>query len=120
MSFKLLRYAMTGGLAAIVDLVGFRVLLMLGSPITSAAPLSWLIAAVVNYGLTSRIVFNHTASAMHGMLFVAVAAIGLAINVSVTLSCAALFGIDPTLSKCLGIGVAFLVNFWLNVLIVFR
>ena len=120
MSLKLLRYAMTGGLAAVVDLVGVKSLLMLGLSLAPAALLSWLVAAVVNYGLTSRLVFNHTASAMHGMFFILTAAIGMGINVGVTLLCAAQIGVDPTLSKGIGIAVAFFVNFWLNVRIVFR
>ena len=120
MTLKFLRYAMTAGLAAVVDLVGFKSLLMLRAPLVSAALLSWLVAAVVNYNLTSRLVFNRTASAAHGTVFILVAAIGMGINVGVTLLCATQLGIDPTVSKCVGIAVAFFVNFWLNVLIVFR
>ena len=120
MALKFLRYTMTGGAAAIVDLIGFRILLALGTPIASAAVLSWLIAAIVNYSLTSRVVFNRTASAGHGVFFILVAAIGMGVNVSVTLFCATQIGIDPTLSKFIGIGVAFILNFGLNVLIVFK
>jgi putative flippase GtrA len=120
MPLKFLRYTMTGGAAAIVDLVCFRLLLTLGSPIASAAVLSWLIAAVVNYSLTSRVVFNRPGSVGHGVFFALVATIGIGVNVSITLLCATQIGIDPILSKFIGIGVAFILNFWLNVLVVFK
>ena len=115
-----MRYAMTGGLAAIVDLLGFRLLLALQVPIAPAAVSSWLLAAVVNYSLSSWFVFKHTATARRGAFFILVAAIGLIVNVSVTLVSATRMGIDPTLSKVIGIGVAFLLNYSLNARVVFR
>lgn len=122
MLLKLVRYGLTGGVAAIVDLGGFYMLLRLHVPIPMAisAMLSWLAAAITNYNLTSRFVFNQTTSAGRGMFFVLVAALGLAVNVSITLFCASMFGMNPTLSKAIGIAVAFFFNFLLNVLIVFR
>jgi len=120
MLVRLMRYAMTGGAAAIVDLVGFRALLELKLPIAVAAASSWLLAAIVNYSLTSRYVFNHTVSAGRGVFFVLVAAIGLFVNVSVTLVCATQIEIDPMLSKVIGIAVAFFLNYSLNALVVFR
>jgi len=44
----------------------------------------------------------------------------LMVNVSVTLVGSLYLGIAPVLAKIIGVGTAFLVNFWLNLRIVFR
>ncbi|MBS0237600.1 MAG: GtrA family protein [Proteobacteria bacterium] len=117
---KFVRYIGTGGVAAIVDVSGFHVLLDAGLPIAIAASLSWLIAAFVNYHLTSRFVFEQAASRGRFVQFLLGAAVGLSINVGVTLICATLIGIAPMLSKIIGIGTAFVGNFFINLLWVFR
>ncbi|MBS0270456.1 MAG: GtrA family protein, partial [Proteobacteria bacterium] len=81
---KFVRYIGTGGVAAIVDVSGFHVLLDAGLPIAIAASLSWLIAAFVNYHLTSRFVFEQAASRGRFLQFLLGAAVGLSINVGVT------------------------------------
>jgi len=117
---KFVRYIGTGGAAAIFDVSGFHVLLNAGLPIAIAASLSWLIAAFVNYHLTSRFVFDQAASRGRLLQFLVGAAAGLSINVSVTLICATMISITPMLSKVIGIGTAFIVNFFINLLWVFR
>lgn len=117
---KFVRYIGTGGIAAVVDVSGFHVLLNGGLPIALAASLSWFIAAFVNYYLTSRFVFEQAASRGRLLQFLVGAAAGLSINVGVTLICATLIGIAPTLSKVIGIGIAFVINFFINLLWVFR
>ena len=47
-------YIITGGIAAVVDLGGFRLMIASGFSLVASAILSWLTAAVVNYNLTSR------------------------------------------------------------------
>ena len=117
---KFARYIGTGGVAAVVDVSGFHVLLKAGLPIALAASLSWLVAAFVNYHLTSRFVFEQATSRGRLLQFLVGAAAGLSINVGVTMICAALIGIAPMLSKVIGIGTAVVINFLINLLWVFR
>ncbi|MFA5956109.1 GtrA family protein [Hyphomicrobium sp.] len=117
---KFVRYIGTGGLAAIVDVSGFHVFLAVGMPIALAAGLSWFVAAFVNYYLTSRFVFNQAEGRTRLSQFLLGAACGFSVNVGVTLICASLIGISPTPSKVIGIGIAFVFNFLINLLWVFR
>ena len=117
---KFVRYAITGGTAAVVDFIVFLLLLTLSLPVVVCAIASWIVAAVVNYLLTSRFVFSRRPSPSHGLKFVAIAAIGLSINVGVTTVCADYLSVAPALAKALGTGTAFIFNFLANVRIVFR
>jgi putative flippase GtrA len=117
---KLVRYVFTGGLAAIVDAGGFALLVMAKFAVAPAAATSFCVAAVVNYRLTSRMAFRHSATGRGFALFLLAALIGLLVNVSVTLSAIAVLGLPPLAAKIAGIGTAFLLNFALNVGIVFR
>ncbi len=119
-SNQLVRYLFTGGTAAIVDIGAFMFMLDLGSEVAFAATCSFAGAAVVNYLLTSRFVFASKASRRQFLLFVLAATIGLAVNVGVTYLKVTQFGIAPPLAKVLGIGTAFLLNFTLNKMVVFR
>ena len=107
-------------MAAVVDVGCFRGFLAVGVTTVLAASMSWLIAAFVNYGSTSRFVFQRAVSHKHALLFLAGAAVGLSINVSITVLFIRHFGISPVWSKTLGIGVAFIFNFFINALWVFR
>jgi len=113
-------YIVTGGIAAVVDLGGFRLLIASGFPLIASAILSWLTAAVVNYNLTSRFVFKQAPNRQRGLVFLLAAAVGLSVNAGMTTLCAQYFGAVPVLAKFIGIGTAFLFNFLLNVLVVFR
>jgi putative flippase GtrA len=117
---KLVRYGVTGGIAAIVDAGGFALLLKTGLAVAPAGTLSFCAAALVNYGLSSRFVFARSASAQGFALFFLAALIGLSVNLGVTLAGVYLAGLPPVVAKIAGIGVAFLVNFALNLLVVFR
>lgn len=114
----LLRYGLTGGLAAVVDLGGFAMLLATGVPLALAAALSFLVATVVNYLLSAAFAFGAAISLRGYLRFLAVAALGLVVNVGVTVLADAL-GVPPVLAKLVGIGVAFFVNFLLNLVLVF-
>lgn len=120
MLVKFVRYVMTGGTAAVVDIAGFVVLQAFAIPVLACAIGSWIVAAVVNYLLTSRFVFSARPRASHGVIFVAVAAVGLAINAGVTTICAEYFAFAPVVAKVIGIGTAFFFNFLANVRIVYR
>lgn len=117
---KLSRYVVTGGLAAVVDLLGFHGLVTAGVPLLIAAVASWLAAAWVNYVLTSTFVFRLRPTWRRGLAFLIGALSGLAINATVTLCGVSMLGLEPTLAKLVGIGVAFFFNFALNVGVVFR
>ena len=117
---KLLRYFFTAGAAAIVDVGGFAALGLTPIPIQVSAVASFCVATVVNYLLTSRYVFNQLPTMQGYGLFLAAAVGGLLVNVSVTLVGSFYLGIAPVLAKLIGVGIAFLVNFWLNLRVVFR
>lgn len=117
---KLLPYAMTGGVAAIVDAGGFALLVNARFGIAVAGVLSFCTAAVVNYLLTSKLVFGRERSVRGFALFLSAALIGLSINVGLTLIGFYVFGLPPLVAKIVGIGTAFFVNFLINLRIVFR
>lgn len=117
---QLARYLLTGGAAAIVDVGAFALLYRAGLPVAPAAALSFCLAAAVNYLLTARYVFGGGTSSRRFVLFFAVALIGLAINVTATVQLSAALHLLPELAKVGGIGIAFLANFAMNKLIVFR
>jgi putative flippase GtrA len=117
---KLLRYFLTAGTAAIVDVGGFAVLCLTAIPIAVSAVTSFCFAAAVNYLLSSRFAFNQAPTPRGFGVFLVAAAGGLIVNVSVTLGVSHYMGIAPVLAKVLGIATAFLLNFWLNLTIVFR
>jgi len=116
-----LGYAMTGGLAAVVDIGGFHVLASHFEGVLLPAALSFLVAAVVNYTLSSLKVYRSDwRSPRRAALFLLFACVGLSINASVTWALAAALPIAPTLAKVGGVGVAFVANFLMNTFIVFR
>jgi putative flippase GtrA len=117
---KFLRYFFTAGTAAIVDVGGFAILRFIQIPIAASAVTSFCLAAVVNFLLTSRYVFDRAPTLRGFGLFFVAAAGGLMVNVSVTLVGSLYFGITPVLAKIVGVGTAFLCNFWLNLRVVFR
>lgn len=117
---KFIGYFVTGGLAAVVDAGGFGILHALGLAVLPAAVTSFVTAAVVNYQLSSRYVFNHKPTKAHFYKFFVVALIGLAVNVGITYWLVINTTLLPILAKVIAIGVAFFVNFLLNLLIVFK
>ncbi len=117
---KLLRYAMTGGTAAVVDAGGFALLVAAGLGVGTAGAVSFCVAAVVNYLLTSRYVFGHERKTRGFALFLAAALVGLAVNVGITMLGFYVFGLPPLVAKLVGIGTAFFLNFLINLRIVFR
>ncbi len=117
---KLFRYFLTAGAASIVDVGGFALLCLTSLPIAACATSSFCVAAVVNYLLSSRLAFQVSPTLRGFGLFLVAAAGGLLVHVSVTLLGTAYFALAPVLAKILGVGTAFLVNFWVNLRVVFR
>lgn len=117
---KAARYLVTGGIAAVVDIGCFALALKAGIGLVPAATISFLIAAVVNYWLSSRFVFRQKRSLRAYLLFLAVATLGLILNVTLTTLIAAHTPVPPVFAKVIAIGIGFVFNFTLNVLFVFR
>lgn len=117
---RLFRYFLTAGIAAIVDVGGFALLCLTPLPVVVSATTSFCIAAVVNYLLSSRLAFQAVPT-LHGFgLFLVAAVGGLLVNVSVTLLGTKYLALAPVFAKIAGVGTAFLVNFWINLRVVFR
>jgi putative flippase GtrA len=117
---KLLQYGVTGGVAAVVDAGGFVLLVNAKLNIVVASCLSFCIAVLVNYSLTSRFVFNCKTTFGGLATFAAAALIGLMVNVGITLLGAVVAGLPPLAAKLVGIGTAFIVNFLINLRVVFH
>lgn len=130
---QFLRYLLTGGSAAVVDLSIFALLnTVYGIQIVPAAICSFLVAVCENYVLTSLFVYKAPLRAILLAKFAAFAALGLVINVGVTvvfshmlelmpvLTRSPLAHYLPVLAKVGGIGTAFIFNFAVNTLVVFR
>jgi putative flippase GtrA len=117
---KLLRYFFTGGIAAIVDTGIFALLIRTHLAVMPAAAVSFCVAAIVNFLLTSRFVFKQQATPRRFMLFFFGAVIGLVVNVGVTTVGADFMALPAIVAKIYGIGTAFLLNFVINVRFVFR
>lgn len=118
---KLIRYFFTAGAAAVVDAGGFAVLLgALHLPVAPAAVLSFCVATLVNYMLSSRFVFASAVTARAYATFFLAAVVGMGVNVGTTTMIISYVGLQPVLAKIAAIGAAFLLNFWLNNRVVFR
>ena len=114
------RYFVTGGVAAVVDTTAFIALQHAGLALLAAASVSFLIAAVVNFQLSTRFVFSHAGGLRTFVSFLLAASIGYVVNVGVTVGVASSFDLMPSIAKVIGIATAFLMNFALNLLVVFR
>ncbi len=117
---QILKYALAGGVAALVDLGGFAALVSLGVHLALAALVSFLVATVVNYRLSARFVFERRPSAGGYGRFLLGACGGLIVNVGATVLVAELVRVAPIASKIVGIGLAFLFNYAVNAAFVFR
>jgi putative flippase GtrA len=117
---RLSGYFVTGGLAAVVDVGGFRLLREVGLVIPIAAVLSFLVAMVVNYALTSRLVFRQDLAPAKGAMFFFFATLGMIANVTLTTILATYFHLPPEIAKAAAIGATFGLNFTLNYFVVFR
>lgn len=117
---KFFRYLFTGGLASVIDTSIFALLVGAHVGIVAASVASFGVAALANYLMASRFVFKRVASVRGFLIFVAVALVGLTVNTGVTVFCVEVLALPPVLGKIGGIGVAFLINFTLNLLFVFR
>ena len=114
------RYAIAGGSAAIVELAGFALLLAFSVSIELAAVLSFFVALIVNYTLSSLIVFKRTIDLVRFAKFAAGALVGMAINISITIWIGQMFPDFAIAAKLCGITTAFFYNFMINKYVIFR
>lgn len=114
-------YLVVGGLAAVVDIGLFHVLAPRFRYLLLPAVTSFLIAAAVNYSLSSLWVYRRNwRSWRRAGAFLLFNSVGLCVNAGVTLWLATSFPIPPTFAKVGGVAVAFAANFLMNTFIVFR
>lgn len=114
-------YLMTGGLAALVDIGLFHLLVTRWGGLLLPAVCSFLVAAVVNYMLSSVWVYQRALRSLRRAgLFLLFASLGLAVNAGATWYLGSQWPLPPTLAKVGGVGIAFVVNFLLNTLVVFK
>jgi putative flippase GtrA len=112
---RVLRYALTGGLAAVVDIGGFAALALALPGVLLPAVLSFLAAAAVNYRASAGWVFGHDwRDAGRAARFLVAASGGLAVNAGATSLLATLVQAPPLAAKVAGVGLAFGVNFLLH------
>ena len=116
---RLVRYAFTGGAAAVIDIGGFALLSSVRVPVVLAATVSFLAAAIVNYLLTSRLVFQEAATVRRFGAFLAGTLLTLVINVSITSAGVIYLSLPHTLSKIIAVGTTFFISFWVNANLVF-
>ena len=116
-----LGYLLVGGLAAVVDIGLFHLLVTKLDGVLLPAIFSFVVAAVVNYSLSSVWVYRRQwRSVSRATKFLLFALVGLCINAGVTWWLVQMFPIAPTLAKIGGVGSAFIANFLMNTFIVFR
>ena len=113
-------YTLAGGLAACVDIGGFHWLAPRLQPLLLAAVLSFVLAAMVNYTVSSLWVYRRRWRSLRRVaLFLAFACVGLAVNAGVTWWLASTLPLHATLAKVGGVATAFGINFWMNTQLVF-
>ncbi len=117
---KFLRYMITGGVAALVDIGGFAFLMTMSVGVLLSGCASFGVAALVNFALTSRFVFHQQLRFDRFVLFFGAALLGFALNIAGTVAGVIWLHLPPAEAKAIGILIALLVNFSMNVRVVFQ
>ena len=114
------RYALTGGVAAVVDVGGFACLSLVAMPTLPAATCSFLGATAVNFVLTSRFVFQTQVILKRYVSFLTGSLLSLLVNVVLTSVGEILFSVPRIEAKTVAVGVTFFLSFWINSRLVFQ
>lgn len=110
---QFLFYLFIGGASALVNLLLFGLLRGVGLPLVLAAPVAFVLAAVVNYRLSVWLLFRHKIrwdARQELVLYSAVVGAGALVDLGGTAALAAL-GLGEALAKLGGTAVALAVNF---------
>ncbi len=108
-------YTLAAGLAAVVDIGGFHWLVRHLDSVAAAAALSFVVAAAVNYTLSSLWVYRRAwRSLRRAGLFLVFACLGLGLNAGMTWWLATTLPVHATLAKVGGVATAFGFNFLVN------
>lgn len=114
-------YLLVAGLAAVVDIGLFHLLAPRFDDLLRPAAASFIVAAIVNYTLSSLWVYRRDwRSPRRAVLFALFASVGLCINAGATWWLGSTLPIAPTVAKAGGVGIAFFANFMMNTFLVFR
>lgn len=120
LAVQLVKYGMSGGTAAVVDIGLFHVLVTSGGAVFLSACGSFAVAACVNYVLTSTFVFPvRRRTGRQAFQFMTFLSLGFLLNTGLT----TLFfhaGAAPALAKAAAVGIVFFSNFFVNRNIVFK
>ena len=110
---QLILYFWIGGMAAMVNLLVFTLLLASQVATTIAVPTAFAIAAAVNYALCITLLFRHRArwsSATEIIMYILVVVLAGAFDLAITTAFMG-FGVRPILSKLMATTSLFIVNF---------
>jgi putative flippase GtrA len=116
----IVRYAITGGVAAVIDVGGFACLSLTAMPVISAATCSFLTATVVNYILTSTFVFRTRVTFKRYFRFLAGSLFSLLVNVILTSFGAIILSLPRIESKAVAVGITFVLSYRINSRLVFK
>ena len=120
---SLLRFALVGGTAVLLDAVAYVLLQAAGVPVDVAKAVSFLIGAVFAYFANWRFTFGARRSRWSEVLFVVVYALALALNVAANAGILAWLGTsttDATIAFVVATGLSAAWNFIGMSLFVFR
>lgn len=115
-------YIIVGGTCASIDLLIFKLLLLLSFDIVISAVISFSIATILNYLMCRYFIFNHGEHNFYQQFtsLVIVSMIGVFFNVGIVYILTAVYNIPPLISKITAIGAVFLWNFFGRLLLVFK
>ncbi|MEJ8566134.1 GtrA family protein [Elongatibacter sediminis] len=121
---KIVRYALVGGTAAVVDFLIFAVFAkLLGYPYLLVGALGFILATALNYFLSIRFVFTSgvrfSLRQEFGLVFL-ISGVGLALHQAVLYAGIGLLGWEMLLVKVLATGSVFFWNFGARAGYVFR
>ena len=121
--FKIVRYSFAGGIAAVVDIAIFSVFAkILGYNYLVVAFFSFIIATLVNYIISIKVVFEsgvrHTKH-KEALLVYFASGVGLFLNLLILYILISILGIEEVSSKMIATGIVFFWNFGIRKYYVF-
>lgn len=110
---QILLYLLTGGCAAVINLIMFEILFFYDFGLTISTLSAFFIAAVANYFLCILILFRHKAkwnSGMEILTYIVIVGLVSLFDLVITKSLFE-FGVSPSLSKMAATAIVFILNF---------